>query len=202
MSTTRIVEVHPDFMARTLACYFPNVRYLRKAEVEFAQDHKPFESEAGRCLALSRGEFVAPPAWYIEQTGHFNAIEFNIAYNQLAYVALAQCVESGALPALAASLPKSEFHSRMLGDILILKYSVAFNKPMDPSSFRAQLAIQKLMTRGNQVFLKTRCQVAALTADQGMQAWTSRGDVLLAVVRAESSPLTTTHSDKPLQPSP
>lgn len=187
MSNTRTVQVDKALLAQTLECYFPHVRYLQQAEVEYGEGGSSFPSEVGSCLAIGRGCFEAPPAWYIQSTGHFNAIEFNLVYNQLAYVLLAQCVESGALPLLSTHIAKGEFHSRMLGDILILKYAVTFHKAMDSSSFQARVAIQKTMERGGLVFLKTHCRVSS-NVDLGNQAaWSSRGDVLLAVVRSEAS---------------
>jgi len=187
MSNTHVVEVDEALLARTLDCYFPHVRYLKNAQVEYTDGGNSFPSEIGPCVAIGRGSFAAPPAWYIQSTGHFNAIEFNLAYNQLAYVLLAQCVDSQALPLLSAHVPKGEFHSRMLGDILILKYSVAFHKAMDASTFQARLIVQKTMERGGLVFLKTHCRVSANVDDAHHASWSSRGDVLLAVVQSEAT---------------
>ncbi|MGW6540873.1 FcoT family thioesterase [Streptomyces sp. NPDC055051] len=45
----------------------------------------------GRPLTGS-GMFTIPEPCYIDDTGHFNAVEFNICYNQLAYYTLAAMI--------------------------------------------------------------------------------------------------------------
>src|SRR6188768_4512201 len=111
-SRSRTVDVTPELIDRTLDCYFQQVRYLSDARVEYSIDDQPIATEIGDCHAIARGNFVGQPAWYIRDTGHFNAIEFNICYNQIVYVLLAQCVESGAVGALCRHMAKEEFLSR------------------------------------------------------------------------------------------
>jgi hypothetical protein len=41
-----------------------------------------------------------PESCYIDDTGHFNAVEFNICFNQLAYVLFGKCVDAGILQKL------------------------------------------------------------------------------------------------------
>ena len=47
-------------------------------------------------LISAKGRFSIPDSCYIDDTGHFNAVEFNICFNQLAYV-----------PSASASRPTS-----------------------------------------------------------------------------------------------
>jgi hypothetical protein len=177
----RTIQVDKDLLDRTLACYFPHVRYLRSARIEFSDQHEPFETELGSCVAIGRGDFTGRPAWYIRNTGHFNAIEFNICYNQLAFVLLAQCIKSHAIPALSAHLPEHEFFARMLPDLVIHRYSVTFERPMLAPEFRASVGILKVVNKMGRLFLQTQCRVAPPEGP-----WCSRGDVTLAVLRSDA----------------
>ena len=46
-------------------------------------------------LIVGKGRFSIPESCYIDDTGHFNAVEFNICYNQLAYVLFAGVIDAG-----------------------------------------------------------------------------------------------------------
>ena len=48
-------------------------------------------------LITGKGRFSIPESCYIDSTGHFNAVEFNICYNQLAYVLFAGCINAGVM---------------------------------------------------------------------------------------------------------
>jgi len=172
------VTVSQEYLDQTLDCYFPHVRYLRNASFECGEAGQPFDCELGTCLAVARGDFVSQPAWYIRDTGHFNAIEFNICYNQLAFVMVGQCIELGALGPLSAQLPKHEFRARMLPDLVISRYAVSFERPMLKSEFFASMAITKVISKMGRLFLQTRCGVGPAQGE-----WCSRADVMLAVVR-------------------
>ena len=176
------IAVSQEYLDQTLDCYFPNVRYLQNARVECGDLGEPFECELGDCVAVARAEFSSRPAWYIRDTGHFNSIEFNICYNQLAFVLVGQCIEVGAVSALSALLPKHEFRDRMLPDLVISRYSVSFDRPMLAPEFCASTGIMKVISKMGRLFLQTRCWVGPA---QG--SWCSRGDVTLAVVRSASA---------------
>lgn len=179
---SQTVEVEPELIDRTLACYFPSVRYLSDARVEYTVDGQPIATEIGSCYAIARANFLGKPAWYIRDTGHLNAIEFNICYNQIAFVLLAQCIEVGALAPLCRHLPKEEFLARMLPDIVIHRYSVVFNRPMPTARFRASVGISRVVDKMGKLFLDTECRIALHDGP-----WCSRGEVKLAVVNTGAS---------------
>jgi len=188
------IAVSQDYLDQTLDCYFPHVRYLQNARVECGELGEPFESELGDCVAVARGEFSSRPAWYIRDTGHFNSIEFNICYNQIAFVLVGQCIELGAVSALSAQLPKHEFRDRMLPDLVISRYSVGFERPMVAPEFCASIGITKVMSKMGRLFLQTRCWVGPAPG-----RWCSRGEVTLAVLRssaAESRPSSMVEEDQ------
>jgi hypothetical protein len=71
------MAVDSAVLAVVLAPYKLNCRYLLSVVAEYGQK--------GCSLASARAEFSIPESCYIASTGHFNAVEFNICYNQLAY---------------------------------------------------------------------------------------------------------------------
>ncbi len=65
-------------MNTVLEVYFPNCRYLKSADFHYPE---------------IKGEFGISSSCYIESTGHFNAVEAIICYNQLAYTFFAHGID-------------------------------------------------------------------------------------------------------------
>lgn len=172
------LNVSTESLEQTLDCYLPDVRYLRGADVTHVEGFFPFESELGNCVAVADGDFASQPPWYIRDTGHFNALEFNICYNQLAFVLVRHCVELGLNSTLSDHLPREEFVQRMLPSLVILRYSVIFDRPMQAATFTGRLGLLKVVNKMQRLFLQTRFWVKPKCG-----SWCSRGDVTLAVVR-------------------
>lgn len=92
------------------------------------------------------GEFRIDSSSYIDDTGHFNAAEFVICYNQLMYVSLAASVQRGLLPQLSGwSL--EDYWERQLPDVLIHSLASTFSRPIDPRGFRAEFAVTGVSER-------------------------------------------------------
>ena len=77
--------LEPRFVSKVLAPYFEHTTYLKEATMIRRATHG---SEKPRDL-VAAGEFHIGQSCYIQSTGHFNAVEFNICFNQLAYVTYA-----------------------------------------------------------------------------------------------------------------
>ena len=163
------IEVEAGLQARVLAPYKPACRYLLRSSVESA----PPGSEH---LVRIRGELGIPSSCYIEDTGHFNSVEFNLCYNQLVYTLMAQCVASALVPALG-SLTLEEYFERQLPDVLIHEFQSKFRRPLDPRTFRGSVEIVAAHERRAFIVLETRC---AFEDDHGGAA---HGAVTLAIVR-------------------
>ena len=172
--------VDDALLADVISPYKPNCRFLRRASVEYtpfpgapARNGSRVEPEAG--LARSHGEFEIPGSWYIDETGHFNSIEFNICYNQLVYVLMAQCVVDGAVEGFDR-MTLAEYRRRQLPDILIAKMSSAFRKPIASQSFRGLVTITSVAERRGMLLVKTDCR---FSDDSGGR---SEGEITLAIV--------------------
>ena len=70
--------IGPEFLSRVLKPYREHCCYLKSANF---QHHK-----TGGIQGLTlHGQFSIDDSCYIDDTGHFNAVEYNICFNQIAY---------------------------------------------------------------------------------------------------------------------
>lgn len=143
----------PDLRARVLSAYFDTARCLETADIRVEQSD-------GKEELVSRGIFSILESCYIRSTGHFNAVEFNICYNQIMYDAIAHASKYG-LTAHFSSWGVEGFFARQLPDILITKFHSRFSRPIDSTRFRGEFAIRSArLYRATQpfLFLKTICR--------------------------------------------
>jgi hypothetical protein len=141
--------VAPPLLARALRPYKPHCRYLLGAAVRHART-------AGS-LAGASGTFTIPESCYIASTGHFNAVEFNICYNQLTYCLLAQCIEDRALQ-MFDGWTLAEFSRRQLSNYLIARFFSAFHKPITAPRFHGEVEIVQVAARDRTTYMKTVCR--------------------------------------------
>lgn len=168
------VPVDDALLQRVLTPYFPNCRYLRSAEAVFdaGGDGPP---------ALLRGVLAIPSSCYIDDTGHFNSVEFNICYNQLVYTLMAQCVVSGVTEPFAA-MSLDEYLARQLPDVLIHDFASKFRQPMCIERFYGEVRIDEVRDRRRFLFVRT-----------SVRFWddadgSSEGSVSLAIVDRSGTP--------------
>jgi len=180
-------EIAPDFLSRILRPYQPTgTVYLRSATLTDLCLSTP--APANRPLFSSSGSFSIDSSCYIQSTGHFNAVEFLICFNQLAYATLGHLVQSGVFGTCTPTrlsqdckelLPKisiERFLDHQLSSMLILKCTTRFREPINASSFTGQLSVSRLTYHKSAFLVDTRC---AFTGSTGGRA---EGDVLLAYV--------------------
>lgn len=154
-------------LSAILSPYKPEATYLSRAWVDpVARDD---------AVVSARGDFSIPASCYIADTGHFNAVEFNICYNQLAYVLLGQCVLSSLLPALEiATFP--EYRRRQLPDFLILRLESAFRQAIDPRGFEGTVAVRSTKRKLSMLLIDTAVRFS------DARGGSSEGSVLLGVI--------------------
>ena len=78
-------EMSPERLARVLVPYRDNCKYLKRIAFEYlpaSADVSPDQSEAS---LTAHGDLCIAESCYIDSTGHFNAVEFQICVNQLMY---------------------------------------------------------------------------------------------------------------------
>ena len=161
--------VADEVLSKVLAPYKPGCKYLKRAVCELP------EAGADHLVRLI-GELAIEESCYIEDTGHFNAVEFNISYNQLIYTLLGHCVVEGILPAFQG-MGFSEYLARQLPDVLIHKFDSKFRRPMSPRAFRGYVDITETSDRGPFIIVKT---FVRFEDDAGGN---SHGEVTLAILK-------------------
>ena len=162
-------EVETALLGRVLEPYKPKCRYLKSARCELPEDGADH-------LVRLVGELGIEESCYIEDTGHFNAVEFNISYNQLIYTLLGHCVTNGLLQDLA-DMDLPEYLQRQLPDVLIHRFSSKFRRPMAARAFRGQVEINETANRGRFILVKTS---VSFEDDAGGNSF---GEVDLAILR-------------------
>lgn len=124
------------------------------------------------------GRFCIPEPCYIDETGHFNAAEFVICYNQLMYYTLAAAVRDG-LSSHFAHWTLDEYWAKQLPDVLITSLDSKFSRPIASAGFTGEFTIaaaQERTTSRRILFLDT---TIGFSDDQGGCA---EGNVRLAVI--------------------
>lgn len=179
--------IAPSFVARILSPYRPTgTDYLRSAEVLSDCNH---DDDEGSPIITAQGQFAIPSSCYIQSTGHFNAVEYLICFNQLAYTTFAHCVAERILAELPEShgsqmtrkklkaLTIDSFFTDQLSSMLILKTETRFRRFIDASAFVGKLSMTSMSFRGETLFVESNCR---FTDPHGGDA---EGTVLLAYRR-------------------
>lgn len=114
---------------RVLGCYKPNARYLRTMAL----------TESGGVLH-GRAELGIEESCYIDDTGHLNAVEVTIGYNQMLYYALAVAVREQLNPVFSGWSMEA-YWRRRLPDILITRMTSDFHRPVTPGRYRGEFEL-------------------------------------------------------------
>lgn len=130
-----------SLLARVMQPYKPHCQYLKRTSLEAEGDMDEGEYLTGR------GEFCIPESCYIDDTGHFNAVEFNICYNQLMYYTIAKAVKEQAAT-MFQTWDMDMYWRRQLPDVLIVDFKSSFKRPLNSRSFSGEIEfIFSRMTR-------------------------------------------------------
>lgn len=165
--TAPSINVSQELLDEILSPYKPDCRYLKRASASVSEDNLSAE-----------GEFEIPEPFYIAATGHFNAVEFNICYNQITYVLLGQSVVLGRLPELQMNNLET-YRRRQLADVLIVRFESNFRRPIKTGLIRANLSFDSVRVRKRAVLIDTSI---SFSSDDGGSA---DGKVLLGIIDSE-----------------
>jgi hypothetical protein len=173
------MAISDTFVADILKPYREHAKYLKSAEITHFSQKALEDSTSDESLVTGTGRFSIPESCYIDDTGHFNAVEFNICYNQLAYVVFGKCVEAGLMHQLwrvNVEIPSfAEYKRHQLPAMLIVRVDgVRFFKPMKSDDFRAELTIDRMTLLGQAGFFFTSITFSDC---EGVKA---KGSVVLA----------------------
>lgn len=142
------ISVDPALLERVLAPYKAHCRYLSQARVDVV------ECADGQRRPRALGQFSIPESCYIEDTGHLNSVEANIAYNQLMYTLFAVGVQHRLVPELGF-LDVDAYLERCLPDVLIHRIDLRFKRPIDRLAFGGEVALVGANSSRGFALLKT-----------------------------------------------
>ncbi|WYL98460.1 MAG: FcoT family thioesterase [Gloeotrichia echinulata CP02] len=173
----KLNDVSQFLLDMFLEPYKDNCKYLKNAHIQDSKDGIPLHKwqNIDETEWIIKGDFSIPESCYIDDTGHFNAVEFNICYNQLCYILVAYLVENKLLDSMKYWDLKT-YKQRQLSNCLIAKFSSKFKKQINARRFQGLLSINKSSSRGNLIILKTSC---AFYDDN--EGW-AEGDVTIAIL--------------------
>ena len=163
-------EIDSEFLQRILLPYRENTSYLKKAFLEYDEEEQQHP--------IMKGNFSIPESCYIDDTGHFNAVEFNICFNQIGYTYLGHCVKEGLLPQLEGFAKNNcdVFFEKQLSHILIVNIHSTYRKPINSDKFYGEIGIKNISKKANCTFIILSCKFS----DDGVGK--SFGEVTLAIL--------------------
>lgn len=167
-NSIKIEDVDEEFTEKVLTPYFFHSRYLKRASFQHSEDLDPQS-------LIMNGDFTIPESCYIDDTGHFNAVEYNICFNQICYVHLAHCIKEGLLPELS-DYDIDKFFEKQLPNVLIAKLSSSYQSQMNARHFYGTYGINTIKKTSRCTFIKTYCHFF----DDGKGK--STGEVTLAIL--------------------
>ena len=156
--------------------YKPHCRYLKHAQTESPAGGALIAHDGTAAIVRARGEFAIPEPCYIDATGHLNAVEVNICYNQLLYVILGQSIAKGLVIELGV-FSLDHYRARRLPDVLIYSVDVGFRRVIDSSSFHGEMSITRATKTAKSIKLETHL---CFWDDQGGDA---NGNISIAILR-------------------
>ncbi len=173
--------VNPEILSVILKPYkATQTDYLKQASV-----NAPLLTESDEPVSTT-GTFTIPNSCYIDSTGHFNAVEFLICYNQLSYTIFGFLSYHNRLDRLRVvnrnsnaeaemeRLSFDHFLIKQLSSTFILKSELSFRGIIAPEFFEGSVTIEKITYRAGTFFIKTQCVF------QDHLGGSARGSVLLA----------------------
>lgn len=173
------IDIDPTFMAQILKPYKEHTTYLKSASIIHYGKTEDNNAE-NQNLVVAKGEFSIPESCYIDDTGHFNSVEFNICYNQLAYVMFAYCIKEGIIQKVypdwikKVKLPYDLFLKKQLSSMLIVKIEGKFLKPQNAKKFWGEVSLERVSPGSKASFAYTDVKYYD---EEGVK---SKGSVLIA----------------------
>lgn len=122
----------PELLKRVMSPYKNQCQYLKETSLISEGEIADGEYLTGKAT------FSIPESCYIDDTGHFNAVEFNICYNQLMYYTIAKAVKEQAAQ-MFTTWDMEAYWRRQLPDILIVDFKSSFKRPLNSKRFYGQI---------------------------------------------------------------
>lgn len=174
-------EMSPERLARVLVPYRDHCKYLERIAFEYQPVSASVSVEQSEASLVALGELSISESCYIDSTGHFNAVEFQICANQLMYALGAECTRLRLLRALSA-MDLDGYYERQLSNVLITNVTCAFRRVMNPRRFRGRLQLDRAYLMRDRVFWE--CTLTYSDDDGGL----ADGNIVVTMGLGEKMP--------------
>ena len=146
-----------DLLIQVLEPYsYKGCRYLTNAQYRATGDSM-----------LATGNFSIPESVYIRSTGHFNAVELVLCFNQLAYSAFAPAVRDGQIDGFRGWSIDDYFENQLSG-MLIRGTSSRYRRQINAQKFSARLICEGIeVVDRTWRYLKVPCAIEFYDDDGG-----------------------------------
>ncbi|GAA2406829.1 FcoT family thioesterase [Mycolicibacterium llatzerense] len=150
-------QIPEELLARVLEPYaYKGCRYLTDATYRASGDSM-----------YATGNFSIPESVYIRSTGHFNAVELVLCFNQLAYSAFAPAVRHGEIDGFRG-WSIDDYFENQLSSMLIRSTASRYKRQIDAGKFSARLTCEGIeVVERSWRYLKVPCAIEFYDADGG-----------------------------------
>lgn len=159
-------DLSDELLGRVLIPYRDNCKYLKRLSMSYVPIGEGVSADDSESSIVANGELGIGESCYIDSTGHFNAVEFQICANQIMYAMGAECTRLGLLRSFAA-LDLDGYYERQLPNVLITNVTMVFKKVMNPRRFRGRVQLDRAYLMRERAFWE--CTVS-YEDDEGGQA--------------------------------
>ncbi|OMC29573.1 hypothetical protein A5740_17615 [Mycobacterium sp. GA-1841] len=165
---TGTAPIPEELLVKVLEPYsYKRCRYLLDAEYE-----------ASETSVFALGNFSIKEPAYIRDTGHFNAAEWVLCFNQLAYSAFAPAILNEQIPEFRG-WSMEDYFNYQLPSMLIKSTASRFKRPIRSHKFSARLLCNDFEVVDRTIrYLKIACKVEFWDEDGGAAS----GEVELAAL--------------------
>lgn len=158
-------DVPPADLARALIPYRDHCKYLKRCSMEYVPVSADVSADDSEASIVALGELAIDESCYIDSTGHFNAVEFQICANQLMYTMGAEVTRRRMLRAFSA-MDLAGYYERQLSNVLITNVTSAFRKVMNPRQFHGRLQLDRAYCLRDRAFWE--CSLTYTDDDGGL----------------------------------
>lgn len=158
-------RMSPDLLERVMTPYRDNCKYLRSLSMEYLPLSEEVTPDASEASIAAIAELSIGESCYIDSTGHFNAVEFQICANQIMYAMGAECTRLGLLRAFE-TMDLEGYYERQLPNVLITNVTMVFKKVMNPRRFRGRVQLDRAYCIRERAFWE--CTVTYTDDDDGL----------------------------------
>jgi hypothetical protein len=137
------MNIQQETLDEVLKYYREEARYLKEAKLDYPE---------------AIGKFQIPHSWYLAdeiETGHFNAIDLIVCYNQLTFATFSEAIKLR----LIEGIDYEKFReTRLEAGLIIDMNNIKFHKPIDPREFSGVIKTNDVLEKrnGNLWIVKTQ----------------------------------------------